>query len=587
MAKGPIDLSIGRRAAPRHRFVLPAVIALVVAGSACGPAAPAPRAPRAEPASGTAATRAGPKTLVLAQGRQIDVIARYGRTSPEVTHTATAGLSARNPETLEPAPRLAEELPSLDKGTWQLNPDGTMVTIWKVRPNIKWHDGTSYSTRDSVFGWEVNQDPNVPENNRRPGDLMERLETPDDRTLVIYWNTRYAQAGAILGSELFALPRHILEPIYRSGDYNAFINNPYWGGEIVHLGPFKVGRFEIGSHVEFLAFDDYFLGRPKVDRLIYRIIPDPNTALANVLANEVDVSLDNTLSMEGALVADREWAGRGEGTVKFTPLNWTWVNPSATNPFFGWEAPNQKRVRQAMLHAIDRQEIVDFFFHGKEQVIHFPMSPGRRQFAAASAAAAQYPFDPRRAEQLLAESGWRKGADGVLVNERAERFSVEFRGTPRNDELQAAIAAMLRTVGIETNLLVLGDTLDNSREYRNRWPGLYIGQFNMVVESWFDRYHLARAPSEANDWRAFGVALWPNPTKDRVLEELNRTIEQQQIDWLVVEFVKHFTADLPHLPIKYNAEVTAYRNNVKNVPVRYESGGNTVRTWNIHLWEKG
>ena len=571
--------------APRRALLL-TVVALAATVSGCAPAAPA--GPRTDPAPGASppAAQSGPKTLILAQDREIDGITRTGRTAPEVTHTASAGYAAKNSETLESVPWMAEELPSLDKGTWRLNDDGTMVTTWRLRPNIKWHDGTPFSTRDSVFGWEVNQDPQVPENNRRPGDLMAQLETPDDRTLVIHWKNRYPQAGALLASEFRPLPRHILEPVYRAGDYNVFNNNPYWSTEFVHLGPFKVARFEIGSHVEFLAHDEYFLGRPKVDRIIFRIIPDPNTALANVLANEVDVILGAALSVEGGIVADRDWASRGDGTVKFTPLNWTWVNPSGTNPIFGWEAPNHNRIRQAMLHSINRQDLVDTLFHGKEQVIHFPLSPGRRQFQAADAVATKYAYDPRRAEQLFAEAGWRKGADGILVNERGERFSTQFRSSAGENELLAAVAAYLKEAGIETQQLVLSDTQDNSREYRNRWPGLYLGRFNLVVESWFDRFHLSRAPNEANDWRQFGVPLWPDPAKDRILEDLNNTIDPRQIDQLMVEFVRLYTRDLPHLPIKFNAEVTTYRNYVKNVPVRYESGGNGVRVWNIHLWEK-
>jgi ABC-type transport system substrate-binding protein len=404
----------------RIRFMLTAL--LVIAAFGCAPSASAPASSRSEGPPGGVAASSSPKTLVLTQGREIDAMAKYGRTSPEATHTGSAGLSARNSETLEPVPWLAEELPSLDAGTWRVNPDRTMVTTWRVRPNIRWHDRTPFSTKDLVFGWEVNQDPNVPENNRRPGDRMERLNTPDDRTLVIYWKNRYAQAGALLSTELYALPRHVLEPVIRAADYSQYINHPYWTMEFVHLGPFKVARFEIGSHVEFVAFDDYFLGRPKVDRIIYRIISDPNTTLANVLSNEVDVSLDQALSVEGAIVADREWAARGEGVV--------------------------------------------------------------------------------------------------------------------------------------------------------------------VVESWYDRFHSSRPPSEVNDWRAFGVALWPDPAKDRVLDDLNSVIEQPLIDQAMVDFARLFTRDLPHLPLKYNAEITSYRKNVRNVPVRFESGGNTVRTWNVHLWEK-
>jgi len=573
---------VGRTARGRFRALWPTGLLVLALGlGACGPAA-APAGPAAQQ---VAPAPTGPKTLVLTQQREIDGIARSGRTAPEVTHSVTAGLSRKNPETLEVEAWAAEALPSVENGTWVINPDGIMATTWRVKPNIFWHDGTPFSTKDLVFGWEVNADPQVPVNNRRPGDLMSSLETPDDRTLIIRWKTSYQQAAGILGSELFAMPRHILEPLYRGGDYNAFINSPYWGSEMVHIGAYKVVRFEIGSHVELAANDQYFLGRPKVDRIIFRIISDPNTSLANVLSNEVDVGLDGALTVEGGIVADRDWVSKGEGVVKFTPLNWTWVNPSWTSPIFGWQAPNQARVRQAMLHSINRQEIVDSIFQGKEQVAYFPMSPGRRQFAAADAVATKYAYDTRRAEQLFGEAGWRKGADGVLVNDRGDRFSVEFR-SGGEDDLLAAVADHLKTAGIETRQLVLSDTQDNSAENRNRWPGLYLGRFNVVVESWFDRFHLSRTPSEADQWRGFGVTGWPNPAKDKVLEDINSVIDPREIDRLMVELVRHFTADLPHLPLKYNAEVTSYRSNVRGVPVRYESGGNTVRTWNIHEWDK-
>ena len=566
---------------PRHdRFHLCAAIGVALILGACTPAS----APPGQGAPESPAPSA-PKTLVLTQAREIDGIARTGRTSPEVSHSVTAGLSRKNPETLEVEAGAAEALPALSNGSWVVDPDGTMVTTWKLRPNVFWHDGTPFSSRDLTFGWEVNADPQIPANNRRPGDLMSTIETPDDRTLIIHWKTSYQQANAILGSEMFPMPRHILEALYRSGDYNAFINGPYWSSEMVHIGPYKVARFELGSHVELVANDLYYLGRPKVDRVIFRVISDPNTSLANILAGEVDVGLDNALTIEGGLTADREWASKGEGVVKFTPLNWTWVNPSLTNPIFGWQAPSQNKVRQAMLHAINRQELVDTIFAGKEQVVHFPMSPGRRQYAAADAVATKYPFDPQRAEQLFGEAGWRRGADGVLANDRGERFSVEFR-TSGDEELHAAIANQLKAAGVETNALRLSDTQDKSVDYRNRWPGLYLGRFNVVVESWFDRFHSSRTPSEADQWRGFGVTGWPNAAKDRILENINSSLNTAEIDGLMVEFARQFTTDLPHLPIKYNAEVTAYRSNVRGVPVRYESGGNTVRTWNIHEWDK-
>src|SRR5438093_721336 len=176
----------------RSRVWVAAVASAALVVGACAPAL-APAGPAGQTES---AVPSGPKTLVLTQAREIDGIARSGRTAPEVTHAVTAGLARKNPETLEVEAGAAEALPSLSNGSWVVNPDGTMVTTWKLRPNVLWHDGTPFSSLDLAFGWEVNADPQVPANNRRPGDLMSAIETPDDRTLIIHWKSSYQQANA-------------------------------------------------------------------------------------------------------------------------------------------------------------------------------------------------------------------------------------------------------------------------------------------------------------------------------------------------------------------------------------------------------
>lgn len=552
------------------------------------PAAPA--APKAEPpaAAKAPAVQKGVKTIIVAQGREINGLSRIGRTDTEASHVVNAGLVTRDTENYKIIPWMAEELPSVQKGTWKVNPDGTMVTTWRVKPDIKWHDGRPFSTKDFILGWQVLIDPKVKTDNRRPGDLIDKMETPDDRTLVIYWKKQYPWADSLFSNHLFAMPRHLMEDVYRAGDYDVFNNHPYWNKGAVHLGAFKVVDFQPGSHVEFAANEHYFLGRPKIDKLIWRIIPDSNAILTAVLANQVDVTTRSALSVEGGIVAERDWASKGQGTVKFTPINWVWLNPSATNPFFGWDAPNGAKVRQAMLHAIDRQEITETLFSGKEQPLDFPLAPGRPQFKAADAVARKYPFDVQRAQQLLTEAGWRKGSDGVLVNGKGERFSVEFRTTAgRKDEeqVQAVIANYLKVVGIETQIANLPDRQINAEPNLNRWPGLHLGSHNIQVEDWSDRYHTSRIPSEANKYQYENVSQWQNPAKDKLLEEQDNTLDVTRRDQVIVDILKLFSEDLPHLPIKFSAEVTTWRKGIVNVPIRIESGGENYRSWNVHLWD--
>jgi peptide/nickel transport system substrate-binding protein len=571
-----------------HGVVLPLVIiALTIAACTPQSSQPGPAArPTGQAQPGGAPT--APKTLVVGQSFDMASLNRLGRNDAELDHVVNAGLVTRDAEKYQTIPWMAEELPSLDRGTWRVNADGTMVTTWRVKPNIKWHDGAPFKTSDFAFGQKVFTDPRMEIESRGYMELMDRLETPDDRTLIIYWKSRFSYAPALFFTTLMPLPEHILGDLYRRGEYDTLNNHPYWGGGLVHLGPYRVAEFVQGSHIDLAAFDDYFLGRPKIDRIIWRIITDSNALLTNVLSNEVDVTTRAALTLETALIAEEQWAARGQGTVRYAPTNWTWLNPSASSPIFGWDAPNEKLVRQALLTAINRQEIVDTLSHGKEEVAHFPLGRVRPQFAAADAAVTKYGFDPRRAEQLLAEAGWRRGGDGILVNDRGQRFSVELRGSTRADveALSGAVAGYFRSVGIETQLVNLTERQASAPENRNHWPGLAFGSHNTQLEDWGDRFHSRSIPTEANGWGPLNVTGWRNPAKDTLIDGIFDEIDPQRQSQVIVEFLRLFTDELPHLPIKYGTEVTSARANVKNVPVRMESGGENARTWNIHLWEK-
>ena len=578
-------MSTGTR---KIRIGLPLVTLAALLAAACAPAAP--QTPQTQPGGGPAASQPSgqPKTLVVGQGFEFTGLNRVGRNDAEIGHVINAGLVTRDTEQYQVLPWMAEELPSLERGTWQVEPGGGMTTTWRVRPNIKWHDGTPFSTRDFTFGWQLFNDPRFEADSRGFVELMDRVEAPDDRTLVVHWKSRLYLANQLFFTYLMPLPSHILGDIYRSGDYDTLNNHAYWNTGIVHLGPYRVTDFVRGDRVELQAFDEYFLGRPKVDRIVWRIITDSNTLLANVLTNEVDVTTRNALNLETGPIAEQQWSSRGEGMVRYSPTSWTWLNPSGSNPIFGWDAPNQNLVRQAMYHAINRKEIEDALGAGKEPALDFPLAPGRPQFRTVDAAVRKYAFDQRRAEQLLNEAGWRKGSDGVMMNDRGDRFSVDFRSITRADQeqLQTAIAGYLKQVGVDTQINNVTERQNGTPEFRNRWPGLYIGSHNIQAEDWRDRYHTANIPSEATNWVGNNVAQWRNPNKDRIIDQFFDELQPQRQEQIMVEYLRLFTEDLPHLPIKYNAEVTSYRSNVRNVPVRIESGGENARTWNVHLWEK-
>ena len=123
------------------------------------------------------------KRIVIHGERQVTSLGYHNRRETEHVSMVDAGLVGQNPVTLERVPVLAEELPSVKKGTWKIDPQKkTMITVYKLRPGLKWHDGKPYTSKDFEFGWQIAKHPEFPMPDRLVPELISKIETPDDRT---------------------------------------------------------------------------------------------------------------------------------------------------------------------------------------------------------------------------------------------------------------------------------------------------------------------------------------------------------------------------------------------------------------------
>ena len=365
------------------------------------------------------------KRIVIHGERQVTSLGYHNRRETEHVSMVDAGLVGQNPATFERVPVLAEELPSVKKGTWKIDVQKkTMITIYKLRPNLKWHDGKPYTSKDFEFGWQIARHPEFPMPDRLVPEMISKIETPDDRTLVIHWNDLYNEAYAIQYTHVRAFPRHLLLDAFQAGDMKAFANLPYWNKNFVGAGAFKVVEWDQGSRVELEAFNDFALGRPKIERITYKTVEDSNTNLAAVMAGEVDLCMRSTISFDGAMILREQWEKQGKGKVLISPASWTWLNLSRDNPWF-----SDVRVRRALLHGIDRDAMVQNLFKGEKVISHLPLSRARKVNNKALAASTIYKFDIERAKKLLAEAGWKPGTDGILANGKGEKMEFEFRVT--------------------------------------------------------------------------------------------------------------------------------------------------------------
>jgi peptide/nickel transport system substrate-binding protein len=364
----------------------------------------------------------------------------------------------------------------------------------------------------------------------------------------------------------------------------ALARHPYWNRQFIGMGPYRLADWGGGKQIVLEANPYYALGTPKIDRVILRIVEDSNVGLSSVLAGEADLALRQVISLDGATVLKEQWETLDRGKVIITPVTFRWLNLSGTNPLF-----KDVRVRRALLHAIDRDGLVKTTFKGYVPVNHFPLSPARKSYKRAETAATKYEYSPGKAKQLLAEAGWKPGADGVLANAKGERMEFEFRaeaGNRTDEQTQAIIVDAWKQLGVQCQIKNLPQRLANSEEYRNRWPGAMIGGMSSSVEEWAERFHTTYTPTEENRYATQAVSLWRNAQADAIMDELNTIISEDRAIELQVEFAKLYSRDLPYLPLHYTAEILAIKKGLSGIIPRIETGGANANTWNIHLWDK-
>src|SRR5689334_16172767 len=172
----------------RSRRAFVAIVALTIVAFACAPqsAGPSTGAAQAGPAP-AASVPAHASRVSIGTWAEIPTLQPKLMNRPAAGYHMDAGYLVNSPfvvldPTGAPHARLAAELPSRDRGSWVVNPDGTMATTWKIQPNAAWHDGQPVTSRDVVFALKVYKDPQIVVASRDPERLIDRVDAPDDKT---------------------------------------------------------------------------------------------------------------------------------------------------------------------------------------------------------------------------------------------------------------------------------------------------------------------------------------------------------------------------------------------------------------------
>ncbi len=476
-------------------------------------------------------------------------------------------------------PVLAAEIPTQANGGWVVNADGTMVTTYRLRPNLKWHDGAALTAHDFVFAFEVYTDKELPVLKKSPETLMERVEASDESTLVIRWKEPYVNANVLGFEQLVPLPRQTLEAKYRTNKTN-FASGPEWTMAYVAAGPFKVERWTPGVGVLATANMDFALGPPKLDAIDLRFIPDSNAQLANLLSGEVDM-VNSPGVYAGEAVTARDLWGAGEGYIK------TW---STGAPFVDWQfretanwqrAMTDIRVRQALLHAIDREGINEAMNLGFAPLAYAFISPEDPLYSEVDRAITKYSYDPNRAAALLAEAGWqRQSTSGMVTNSAGQALDTELRATPSMGRAATIIADNWKATGANSALLIETQAQSRDLEYAANFNAARLNSRPLGPDYFI--WTGKELSTAENRWSGLNVGSFLDSEVDR-LQGLRQTSLDERERWQsTVALLKRMTEVAGPSPFLYQAEVIVARDYVRGPVGR---AGQAGVTWNVHEWE--
>jgi peptide/nickel transport system substrate-binding protein len=524
--------------------------------------------------NGEAAVPLKPTVLRVGFGEQIVTFASRlpetrGRLDPVIN-----GFLVRSDDRWQNHPYLTESIPSQSNGTWTVGNDGTMQTIWTLRSEAKWHDGEPLTAHDVVFAHKVYRDREFQATSDVPERYITGIVARDERTFEVNWDRPYFPAGDPHPRDLVPLPRHLLESLYNSGDKQAFNTSSFWNSEeYVGAGPYRVVRTVPGVSLTVTANPLHVLGRAKIDTIEFVVIPDRNSLVAQLLAGEIDFVGHAHLQAEGAAVLQEQWRDGSTIITLWEPFVMSYQQKDVPNH---QTALRDVRVRRALVHAMDREGLAVQQTAGMASAAETLVAPTNVLFPRIDAAIVKYPFDPRRAAQLLSEAGWTRGADGVLRNAAAQAFDIEFITTPSTSKNGVVIADYWKQIGIESRFLNLSEAQRTDLRTRANYAGV-----DVAAPTDYRAYISTEMATEQNQWRGPNQSGWSDPEYDALFARLDRSLAVAERDDLTVEIERLITASVAQVRLNYVARPAAFRNNLQGV-----KGMNKTSTymWNTDEW---
>lgn len=475
--------------------------------------------------------------------------------------------------------------------SWEFTPDGRTATF-HLNGKALWEDGKKLTARDFSFSYRLYANPLLASSRqdylhdlllKADGtvDFDKAVETPDDTTLILHFR-RPISPSIVLDhfNDLMPVSEHIFSSIPPGDIRPRAASLP-----VVGAGPFKVKEWARQSKLVLVSNPSSVLPHPAVTGTVtFLVVPEYTTRLAMLKSSQIDA----LVSAGGINPKDASDMAKNNPDISIHPVSdryfdsvvWlnidgdSWRNSKIVRPnrFFG-----DKRVRQAMTFAIDRQAIIDGFIGPQHAtIVNTTLSPA---YSAITDKSLQpYNYDPSKATALLKDAGWTPGPDGIL-QKNGTRFSFALAapvGNPRRNYAATIIQANLREIGIDCQLKFDESLIflksQNEFRYDAALSGLAAETLPFQLVIW------------GSDFAAhpFNSSAFQNSKLDSVISELTRPLDRDKETALWKTYQQILNEEQPRTFLYYYDELEGFNSRVKNVIPSLFSTLDNMYDWKLN-----
>lgn len=448
----------------------------------------------------------------------------------------------------QPYGELATEVPT--KANGGVSPDGRTIT-YHLRKGVKWADGAPFDADDVLFSIKTVLNPANNEVSTSGWNLIDKMSAPDKYTVVLHLKSPYAPFVetffSTAGAEPCLLPAHLLAKYPN-------INHVPYNSMPVGIGPFKVQRWDRAQQVVMVANPLYWRGMPKLKKIVFKIIPDRNTTLAQLQAHELDL----WWPVSGAYLPQAQ-AIPGIDILRqpsfvFNHYDFNLKHPRVSDP----------AVRKALRLAIDRKTLIAKIGHGVGIVQE---EPAPRTAAYYDPDIKDVPFDIAAANKLLDAAGWVRGADGIRAkNGVVLNLDVATSaGSQDVDNQIELVRGWWKQIGVGMNVQhyasqqLFAPVQQGGVVYGNKWDVVLLAWGVDAIGDYSSIYGCQSFPPQGqNDLR------WCDPKAQKAMDTVYRSYSQDERNVALRGLFEAFVDDAPSIVTSLREDVWAYNGDLKN-----------------------